>query len=338
MQLSVWPTKIEPRCGGCAYATDQAGWMQRCMTRREAVADRSFPPGVRHQIEHLAAHPPSEAGVALRHWSTRSLARAAATQTIVPAIHPTTVGRILRAARLRPHLWRYWKHTDWTQDAVQRALSILWVYERVEWLWHKGIVVLAVDEKPNLQVLERAAPTVSMLPGQVERQSFDYIRHGTVNMLVSLTLHTGHMGLVCLERNDGAHFRPALAHLIRPYAWARQVWLIMDNGPSHTSADSLAFYPSLVHDPRRVRVLFTPTGASWLNLAESLLEAFAERYLFRGDWASRPVMMRHLFAAKHEYNHLFAHPFAWHWTRHHFRIWRAHAPTLIRCKTSATAH
>ncbi len=308
------------------------------MTHLGAVADRSFPPGVRHQIEHLAAHPPSEAGLMLTHWSTRSLARAAVMHKCVTAIHPTTVGRMLRAARLRPHLWRYWKYTDWTQNAVRRALSILWVYERVEWLWRQGIVVLAVDEKPNLQVLERAAPIMPMLPGQVARQSFDYIRHGTVNMLVSLTLHTGHMGLACLERNDGMHFRPALAHLIRPYAWARQVWLVMDNGPSHTSADSLAFYQTLVHDPRRIRVLFTPPGASWLNLAESLLEAFAERYLLRGDWPSRPAMIQHVFAAKREYNLLFAHPFAWHWTRHHFRIWRAHAPAFIRCNTCASSH
>lgn len=293
------------------------------MTRLAVADGQSFPPSTRRQIEHLASHPPSESGLALTHWSTRSLAQAAVGRQIVPAIHPTTISRMLRTAQLRPHLWRNWKHTDWTDEAIQRALSILWVYERVDWLWHNGIVVLALDEKPNLQVLERAHPTLLMLPGQPERRAFDYIRHGTVNMLVSLTLHTGHMGLVCLDHNDGAHFRPAVQRLIQPYAWASQVWLILDNGPSHTSDESRCFFTRLARASRRVRVLFTPTGASWLNLSESLLQAFSTRYLTRGDWAARSAMIDHLFAAQHEYNCLFAHPFAWNWSRRDFRIWLA---------------
>lgn len=310
------------------------------MTRLDVADGRTFPPQVRRQIEQLASHPPGEAGLELTHWSTRSLARIVTERKLVSTIHPTSVGRMLRAARLQPHLCRLWKHTDWTAEAVQRALSILWVYERVAWLWHKGIVVLAVDEKPNLQVLERAHPVLPMLPGQPERQSFDYIRHGTVNMLVSLTLHTGHMGLVCLDKNDGAHFRSALGQLIRPYAWASQVWLILDNGPSHASAESMQFFANLAHASRRVRVLFTPTGASWLNLAESLLQAFSARYLVRGDWAARTIMLDHLFASRHEYNRLFAHSFTWRWTRRHFCIWRASTTSsaLICCKTFAPDH
>lgn len=151
------------------------------MTHRAAGGGLSFPPGVRRQIEQLASHPPTNAGLELTHWSTRSLARAAVSGEVVRTIHPTTVSRILRAARLRPHVWCYCKRTTWTDDAIRRALSILWVYERgrIDWLWQKGIVVMAVDEKPNLQVLERACPTLPLSPGQPERQAFDYIRHGT---------------------------------------------------------------------------------------------------------------------------------------------------------------
>lgn len=308
------------------------------MTRRAVAGPRSFPPSVRRAIESLASAPPVAADRELTHWSSRSLAEAAVSREIVPTIHYATVSRMLHAARLRPHVWCAWKHTVWTDSAIQRALNILWVYERVEWLWHKGIVVLAVDEKPSLQVLERAAPTVPMRPGMPERRAFDYIRHGTVNLLTSLTLHTGHMGLACLERNDGAHFRPALQHLIQPYACAKHIWLILDNGPSHTSAQTRHFLAHLAYPAQRVRVLFTPPGASWLNLAESLLQAFSTRYLVRGDWPSRSAMIDHLVAAQHEYNHLFAHPFAWRWTRQHFRIWLAGTPGLIRCSTSATDH
>jgi hypothetical protein len=269
------------------------------------------------------------------HWSTRSLAVAAAEQEIVAQIGDRTIGRWLQAAHVAPHVWRYWKTTIWDAEAVGRAVKILWVYERPAWLWQRGIVVMAIDEKPNIQVLERAQPTQLMQPGQIERQEFDYIRHGTVNMLASLTLHTGHMGLICLPANDGQHFRPAVRQLLHPYAWAEHVWLIVDNGPSHTSADTLAFFDSLAP---RVRVLFTPVNASWLNQAESLIEAFTDRYLLRGSWTTRPAMIDHLLAARIEYNRYFAHPFDWRWTRADFRFWLNNTPGLIRCRTIGAAH
>jgi len=277
-------------------------------------------------------------GWQLTHWSVRSLAVAATQHEIVGQIGYRTISRVLQAAHLTPHLWRYWKTTIWDEEAVARALKILWVYERPAWLWQQGTVVMTIDEKPNIQVLERAQPTQPtqlMLPGQIERQEFDYIRHGTVNMLTSLTLHTGHMGLECLPANDGEHLRPAVRRLLHPYAWAERIWLIMDNGPSHTSADTLAFFHSLAP---RVRVLFTPVNASWLNQAELLIEAFTERYVHRGSWTTKLAMIDHLLASRIEYNRFFAHPFDWHWTRACFRFWLNNTPGLIRCRINGTDH
>jgi hypothetical protein len=154
----------------------------------------------------------------LTHWSTRSLVQAAVARAIVPDIHATTVSTILRTAKLQPHRYRYWKNTLWTEDAIERALKILWLYERIEWLWQRGEVVLALDEKPGIQVLERAAATQPMRPGQLERQEFEYTRsgHGTVILLTGLTVHTGRMWAECLERNDSAHFQPALRRFLHP--------------------------------------------------------------------------------------------------------------------------
>ena len=274
-------------------------------------------------------------GWQLTHWSTRSLAVAATQREVVEEISDRTVCRWLDAAQLAPHQWRSWKTTIWDDEAVDRALKILWVYERPAWLWQHGIVVVAVDEKPNIQVLERAHPIQGMRSGQIERRESEYIRHGTVNMLASLTLHTGHMGLQCLARNDGEHFRHAVRRLLHPYAWAEHIWLILDNGPSHTSADSLAFFKSLAP---RVRTLFTPVNASWLNQAEALIEAFADRYLNRGSWPSTSNMITHLLASSSEYNRCFAHPFDWHWTRASFRFWLNNTPGLIRCTTNGATH
>ena len=110
----------------------------------------------------------------MTHWSHRSLAQAAVEQDYVDRIDPTTVGAILREADLHPQRFRYWKTTIWDDEAIARALKILWYYERIESLWQRDDVILAVDEKPNLQVLERAAAKHPMRRGQIERQEFEY--------------------------------------------------------------------------------------------------------------------------------------------------------------------
>ena len=303
--------------------------------RPDPVGRVFFSRRARKRLERLACRSPETIGWELTHWSTRSLALAAVEQDIVSAIHAATICRLLHAADLQPHLWRYWKTTVWNDEAVARAVKILWYYERIGWLWQRGEVVLALDEKPNLQVLERAAPTQLMRPGQIERQEFEYVRHGTVNLLAGLTLHTGRMWAECLDRNDGAHFRPAMRRLLHPYDWARRIHLVMDGGPSHTSADTQACLADLAP---RVQVLLTPADASWLNQAELLLDAFSGRYLQRGSWCTRQTMIDHLLKSRLEYNHYYAHPFVWQWSRRDFRYWLNNTPGLIRCRTSATPH
>jgi len=288
-----------------------------------------FPPRQRKQIEQLACKAPTTVGWHLPYWSLRSLEQAAVEQEIATHIDHATIAKILVAAKLQPHRFRYWKTTIWDEDAIARTLKILWYYERIAALWQRGEVIIALDEKPNIQILERAAVTQPMRAGQIERQEFDYHRHGIVNLLVGLTLSTGRMRAECLDKNDGEHFRPTVRRLLHPFSWARRIHLVMDNGASHTSEDTLAFFADLAP---RVHVLFTPPNASWLNQAELLLQAF-NRYLERGSWATRAAMISHLLASRLEYNERFAHPFDWNWTCRDFRYWLNNTPGLIRCKT-----
>ena len=299
------------------------------MHRAQAVRG-FFPPSVRRQIESLACQDPQTVGRALTHWSQRSLAQAAAEQKYVEHIHHRTVGTILREADLQPHRFRYWKTTVWDAEAVARALQILWYYERTESLWQRGEVLIGVDEKPNIQVLERAAPTQAMRPGQIEHQEFEYVRHGTLNLLAGLIIHNGRMWAECLDKNDGEHFRPALRRLLHPYGWAKRIHLIIDNGSSHISGETMAFFHDL---SPRLHLLWTPVDASWLNQTESLLEAFSERYLLRGSWSSRLQMIRHIIDSRVDYNDHFAHPFDWNWSCRDFQYWLNNTPGLIRCKT-----
>jgi DDE superfamily endonuclease len=297
---------------------------------RVPVAHASFPPEAREAIEWLACQAPARVGWEVTHWSQRSLAQAAAEVGCVDRIHQTTVRDILCEADLQPHRIRFWKTTVWDDEAVERALKILWYYERIDSLWQRGEVLICADEKPNLQVLERAQPNQPMRPGQVERQEFEYIRHGTVNLLASLVVCNGRMWAECLERNDGEHFRSAVRRMLHPYAWAKRIHLIIDNGSSHASDDTMEFFLEL---SPRIHVLFTPVNGSWLNQAESLLEAFSERYLLRGSWNSRGQMIQHILDSQSEYNQHFAHPFQWQWSCRKFSYWLNNTPDLIRCKT-----
>ena len=128
---------------------------------------------------------------------------------------------------------------------------MLWCYANAERLAEQGIWVVCADEMPNLQVLERD-PIRRAIPGSIEQQEFEYTRHGTVNLLVFLVVHTGEMELACLEANDAEHYIPALEAFRRRHRELRGVFLIHDGGPSHIAGDDgglLRRVPGLVAAP-----------------------------------------------------------------------------------------
>lgn len=268
----------------------------------------------------LACCEPAGLGLHMTHWSTRSLAQMAVEYGLMPKIAHSTVSLILRAADLQPHRSRYWKTPRLDMAFVRRAGQILWCYERAWELAARNEIVVCVDEKPNLQVLERRCATRPMRIGQIERQEFEYIRHGTVNFLAALVVHRGTMRGWCLDRNDGAHLRAVLPELFHEHRRARRVHLIWDGGSSHVAQETTRWLHC--HYPH-VRTLVTPPHASWLNQAELLLRAFGERYLKRGEWNSRQQLIEHLDASWREYDQRFAHPITWSWTRPKMRQWVA---------------
>lgn len=281
---------------------------------------RGITPLQRVGVEQLACCTPAGIGLHMTHWSTRSLAQVAVQRGVVPHIAHSTVALILSQATLQPHRSAYWKTPSLDQAFVERARKILWCYEHVDQLHQAGELVIALDEKPNLQALERAVPTRPMIPGHPEHYEFEYVRHGTVNLVVALWVHDGCMAVWCIDRNDSDHLRPVIHGLFAKCSRAKGVHLIWDGGPSHTSAETeraLRYYGDWA------RSLVTPAHASWLNQAELLLRAFSVRYLKRGDWNSRERLIEHLTASEREYNHLFAHPFAWSWTTRRMEEWVA---------------
>ena len=238
---------------------------------------------------------------------------------IVDTITPRSVRRILDQVDLQPHRTRYWKTSHLDARFKQRAEKVLWCYEHAEPLARDGIWVVCADEVPNLQVLERR-PIRRAIPGHMEQQEFEYRRHGTVNLLFFLIVHSGDMELAYLPIKDASHYVAALQRFRRRHRNLRAIYLIHDNDGSHTAETTQSYLAShrAWWKPR-----FTPAHASWLNQAELLIGAFSSRYLKRSSWTSPEQLLDHAHCAAAEYNRLYAHPFQWSWSRPKMRQWYA---------------
>ena len=279
--------------------------------------DLQISPVQRALIVELACVEPVATGLHLTHWSSADLARQAIADGIVADISARTIRRILHDVDLQPHRTRYWKTPRLNAEFKARAEQVLWCYGNAERLAKQGIWVVCVDEIPTFQVLERD-PLRRAIPGSIEQQEFDYTRHGTVNMLVFLVVHTGIMELVFLNQNDHKHYIPELKLFRQQHKELKEVFLIQDGGPSHVAAGTHKYFDESQGwwKPR-----FTPANASWLNQAEILIHAFKHYYLKRNSWRSKEEFKTHVLASWPEYNHRYAHPFEWTWTNYHLRQW-----------------
>ena len=215
----------------------------------------------------------------------------------------------------------------------ERAEKVLWCYANAARLARRGIWVVCADEVPNFQALERT-PIRRAVPGEVEHVEFEYIRHGTLNILVFLVVHSGLMEAVCLGRNDAEHYVAALKAFRRRHR-LRGVYLIHDNGSSHVAASTQDYF---AESRGWWRPRPTPAHASWLDQAELLIRAFSPRYLKRHSWASREQVVAQVAAAWPEYNRLYAHPFEWTWTNQKMRRWFERHRSRIPCTTSGQVH
>jgi len=283
------------------------------------VARCGFPPLQRAQIVQLACLEPIAKGLHITHWTSTDLAWQAVSDGIVETISPRTVRQILHDVDLQPHRTRYWKTARLDADFKQRAERVLWCYGNAGKLAERGIWVVCVDEIPNFQVLERH-PIRRARPGRIEQQEYDYTRHGTVNMLLFLIVHTGQMELAIEPKKDASHYIEALKVFRHRHRHLRGVFLIQDNDPSHTAGETEAYW-SLGQDWWRPR--YTPANASWLDQAELLIGAFKYRHLKRTSWRSRDQFLQHVTASWPEYNRRYAHPFEWYWTNQKMRAWFA---------------
>jgi transposase len=204
------------------------------------------------------------------HWSTRSMAAEL-------GLSQSAVSRIWRAFGLQPHRQETWKLSKDPQF-VAKVRDVVGLYldppERA--------VVLCVDEKSQIQALDRTAPILPMLPGTPERATHDYRRSGTSSLYAALDIATGKVIGSLHARHRAVEFKKFLATLDREVPAELEVHLVLDNASTHKTP---AIQRWLVAHPRFV-LHFTPTSSSWLNLVERWFSELTTKKLRRGSHRS----------------------------------------------------
>jgi transposase len=204
------------------------------------------------------------------HWSTRSMAQRT-------GLSQTMVSRIWRAFGLRPHRHETFKLSS-DPAFVDKVRDVIGLYLSPP----ARALVLCVDEKPQIQAVERTAPVLPMRPAQVERRTHDYKRHGTTDLFAALDVKAGTVIGACKRRHRAVEFRAFLDEVEAAVPADLDVHLVLDNAATHKTR---IIHDWLVKRPRW-RLHFTPTSASWLNLVESWFALLTRRRLQRGVFTS----------------------------------------------------
>jgi transposase len=230
------------------------------------------------------------------HWSSRGMARAS-------GLSVSTVQRIWRAFGLQPHRLETFKlSTD--PDFVAKVRDIVGLYVAPP----ERAVVLCVDEKSQIQALDRSQPMFPMRPGQVARRSHDYKRHGTTSLFAALDIATGRVIGKCYGRHRANEFRKFLDEIETAVPADLDVHLVMDNYATHKTPlirNWLAKRP-------RWHVHLTPTSSSWLNQVERFFALITERKIRRGIYRSVAALRTEIASFIEHHN---ANPKPFRWTK-----------------------
>jgi hypothetical protein len=266
------------------------------------------------QVKALACELPARRNRPLARWSVAELAAETRRTGLVATISDSTVWRWLHADAIRP-----WQHRCWIfprdPDFAAKAGRILDLYERV---WKGQALqddefVLSADEKTSIQARVRCHPTRPPHPGAPMRVEHEYDRCGAWAYLAALDVHDARLFGRCEPKSGIAPFDRLVAQVMAepPYAQARRVFWIVDNGSAHRGPRSVARlrekYPRLV-------LVHGPLHASWLNQIEIYFSIVQRKVLTPNDFPSLTAVAERLLAFERYYETL-AKPFDWTFTR-----------------------
>ena len=247
------------------------------------------------QVVRLACERPFTGANA---WSRRELAR-------VTGLGSTTVHRILEGASLKPHKVHHWCGKSPDPEFEPKQTAIIGLYLNPP----ENALVLSVDEKSQIQALDRTQPELPLRPGNPKRHTATYTRHGTTCLLAALSVHEGTVEARCVDSNNRHVFLAFLKSLYRAHPH-KHLHVIVDNLPLHKHPDVMEW----VSRRRRLTLHFTPTYASWLNQIEIWFHIFSRDVVKGGVWRSKQELVDQIMFYIKRYNRDRAHPFTWTYT------------------------
>jgi transposase len=231
------------------------------------------------------------------HWSTRSMANAT-------GLSQSAVSRIWRAFGLKPHLSESFKLSPDPQF-IDKVRDIVGLYLNPP----EAAVVLCVDEKSQIQALDRTAPVLPLLPGTPERRTHDYRRYGTTNLYAALDLASGNVIADLTARHRAEDFRRFLNLIDKTVPASLAVHVVIDNSSTHKTP---AIQRWLLRHPR-FTFHYTPTYSSWLNLVERWFAELTSKWLKRGTHRSVKELVASIRTWITNWNDE-PRPFVWHKT------------------------
>jgi transposase len=231
-------------------------------------------------------------------WSVRKLAKV--TRLSIASVH-----RILNEGAIKPHKVKYWCGRSPDPEFEEKQAAILGLYLDPP----DNALVLAVDEKSQIQALDRTQPELPMKPGKPKRQTVTYTRHGTTCLLAALAVHEGQVEGRCRDRHSHQEFLAFLKYLYRKYP-GKQLHVIADNFSAHKHKKVMEW----AGKRRRLTLHFTPTYASWLNQIEIWFGIFTRAVIKGGIWRSKQELVGQIIYYIKHYNQEQARPFRWTYT------------------------
>jgi transposase len=243
----------------------------------------------REQILAATLTPPE----ATTQWSRARLAKQV-------GVSASTVGRVWAEERLKPHRVETFKYSR-DPELTAKITDVVGLYLAPP----ERAIVLSVDEKTQIQALDRTQPMLPMKPGQVERHTHDYKRNGTLSLFAALEVATGQVTGETRERHTGDDFLAFLRLLARTYPRGR-VHVILDNVSTHKTPA----VQSWLAKHRRFTFHFTPTSASWMNQVETWFGILTRQALRRGSFENVRVLSAAIERFTREWN-AGATPFTW---------------------------
>jgi transposase len=246
------------------------------------------------QVEAVIAKTLHEQPEGATHWSSRLMAEAS-------GLSQTAVVRIWRAFGLQPHRTETFKLSA-DPLFIEKVRDIVGLYLDPP----TQAMVLCVDEKSQIQALDRTQPALPMMPGLPERRTHDYLRYGTTTLFAALDIATGEVIGELHRRHRSIEFLQFLRTIDAAVPQELAVHLVMDNYGTHKTATVRRW---LSRHPR-FHVHFTPTSASWINQVERFFATLTQRQIRRGTHRSTLELERAIKAYLHNHN-LDPRPFVW---------------------------